>query len=71
MDLNHKVIAKINDDKCLQCGRCYTACLDSGYQAIEFPTSFEVPKVIKADCTGCALCVNVCPVEDAIHMVKA
>src|SRR5690606_24616304 len=26
----------INEANCLQCGRCYVACSDSGYQAIKF-----------------------------------
>ncbi len=25
------MVPKINDDKCLECGRCYLACSDSGY----------------------------------------
>lgn len=59
----------IKEDKCLQCGRCYNACSDSGYQAIKFDGFNTVPKIIEADCTGCAICHSVCPVEDAIHMV--
>jgi dihydropyrimidine dehydrogenase (NADP+) len=59
----------INEDKCLQCGRCYVACADSGYQAIKFDGYNTFPKIIEKDCTGCAICYAVCPVEDAIHMV--
>ena len=59
----------INEDKCLQCGRCYLACSDSGYQAIQFDGYNTFPKIIEKDCTGCAICHAVCPVEDAIHML--
>lgn len=59
----------INEDKCLQCGRCYLACSDSGYQAIKFEGYNTFPKIVEEDCTGCAICHAVCPVEDAIHML--
>jgi dihydropyrimidine dehydrogenase (NADP+) len=52
----------INEDKCLQCGRCYLACADSGYQAIKFDGYNTFPKIVEADCTGCAICHAVCPV---------
>ena len=35
------VLPEINNDLCVNCGRCYLACLDSGYQAIDFPRSHE------------------------------
>ena len=59
----------IDDKNCLQCGRCYLACSDSGYQAITFDGYGTVPKIVEGDCTGCAICHAVCPVQDAIHMV--
>ena len=62
-------IPEINDEKCLQCGRCYLACSDSGYQAIKFDGYNTFPIIVEEDCTGCAICHSVCPVENAIHMV--
>lgn len=59
----------INEDKCLQCGRCYLACADSGYQAITFDGYNTFPKIVEEDCTGCAICHAVCPVENAIEML--
>lgn len=59
----------INEANCLQCGRCYVACSDSGYQAIKFDGYNTFPKIIEKDCTGCAICHAVCPVQDAIHML--
>ena len=60
---------EINEQKCLQCGHCYLACADAGYQAIEFAGHNTFPKVVQENCTGCGLCVSVCTAEDAIHMV--
>ena len=53
---------------CINCGKCYMACNDSGYQAINFDSKTHLPKVTK-DCTGCTLCLSVCPIIDCIKMV--
>ena len=63
------LVPAIKESKCLQCGRCFLACADSGYQAIQFDGYNTVPRIVEQDCTGCAICHSVCPVEDAIHMV--
>lgn len=52
----------IDDDVCLKCGRCYLTCADNGYQAFRFDDHTKVPELIESKCTGCALCVAVCPV---------
>jgi len=62
------VIPLIHEDSCLKCGRCYLACLDSGYQAIKFTGFDSFPQIIEEACTGCALCHAVCPVEGSISM---
>lgn len=69
-DLNNKeqVIALIDDDMCINCGKCYIACADSGYQAIKFDSETHIPTVTD-DCTGCTLCLSVCPIIDCITMV--
>lgn len=43
-------------------------CNDSGYQAISFDPETHLPEVTD-DCTGCTLCVSVCPIIDCIQMV--
>lgn len=43
-------------------------CNDSGYQAIKFDPKTHIP-LITEDCTGCTLCVSVCPIIDCITMV--
>ncbi len=63
------VVALVNDDKCINCGKCYMTCADSGYQAITFDPVTHIPKVVEEDCTGCTLCYSVCPVLDCIDMV--
>lgn len=50
---------------CINCGKCYMACNDSGYQAIHFDPETHIPKV-NDDCTGCTLCLSVCPIIDCI-----
>ncbi|XP_030758990.1 dihydropyrimidine dehydrogenase [NADP(+)] isoform X2 [Sitophilus oryzae] len=63
-----QVVALIDDDMCINCGKCYMACNDSGYQAIEFDSKTHIPHV-NDDCTGCTLCLSVCPIIDCITMV--
>jgi Pyruvate/2-oxoacid:ferredoxin oxidoreductase delta subunit len=68
LSLTEHVVAKVNDDLCINCGRCMLTCNDTGYQAISFST--ETHKVeIKNECTGCGLCGTVCPVAGCIDFV--
>ncbi|MEQ9178398.1 MAG: NAD-dependent dihydropyrimidine dehydrogenase subunit PreA [Nitratireductor sp.] len=70
LNLNYVTKARINQDLCIQCGRCHIACEDTSHQAItaivDGQRRFEV---IEEECVGCNLCVNVCPVENCIDMV--
>eukprot|EP00731_Ephydatia_muelleri_P018077 Em0011g117a len=68
--LNNKdqVVAIIDQDMCINCGKCYMVCNDSGYQAIMFDPKTHLPTVT-SDCTGCTLCLSVCPIIDCIQMV--
>jgi dihydropyrimidine dehydrogenase (NAD+) subunit PreA len=69
LNLNYVTKAHINQDACIQCGRCYAACEDTSHQAIMAVKNgkrhFEV---MDDECVGCNLCVNVCPVENCISM---
>ncbi len=69
LNLNYVAKAKINQDLCIKCGRCFIACEDTSHQAISNTINgargFEV---IDEECVGCNLCVNVCPVENCITM---
>ncbi|KAH8366976.1 hypothetical protein KR200_012090 [Drosophila serrata] len=68
LDNKQQKVALIDDDMCINCGKCYMTCADSGYQAIEFDKDTHIPHV-NDDCTGCTLCVSVCPIIDCITMV--
>ncbi len=69
LNLNHIVKAKIDQDKCIKCGRCHIVCEDTSHQAItsmlDGQRHFEV---IDEECVGCNLCVSVCPVENCITL---
>ena len=67
LNLNYVSKAKINQDLCISCGRCYAACEDTSHQAISM-SSDRIFDVIDGECVACNLCVNVCPVEDCITM---
>jgi len=68
--LNNKqqAVALVNNELCINCGKCYMTCNDSGYQAIKFDAKTHIPTITE-DCTGCTLCVSVCPIPDCITMV--
>ena len=65
---HNQAVALVNDDLCINCGKCYMTCNDTGYQAINFSPDTHQP-LITDTCTGCTLCVSVCPVPDCITMV--
>ncbi|WP_299771620.1 NAD-dependent dihydropyrimidine dehydrogenase subunit PreA [uncultured Tateyamaria sp.] len=67
LNLNYVSKAKINQDLCISCGRCYAACEDTSHQAISMSED-RVFEVIDDECVACNLCVNVCPVESCITM---
>ncbi len=37
LDLNYKIVARIDPDKCIGCQLCYTACWDGAHQCIHVP----------------------------------
>ena len=67
LNLNYVTKARINQDLCIKCGRCYAACEDTSHQAISMSPD-RVFEVIDGECVACNLCVNVCPVADCITM---
>jgi dihydropyrimidine dehydrogenase (NAD+) subunit PreA len=69
LNLNYVTKARIDQDLCIKCGRCYAACEDTSHQAIAIKAG-RVFEVIDAECVACNLCVNVCPVENCITMER-
>ena len=67
LNLNYVAKAKIDQDSCIKCGRCYAACEDTSHQAISINED-RVFEVIDEECVACNLCVDVCPVENCISM---
>jgi len=62
------VIARINADICVWCGKCATVC---DYSAIKEVAAAgkSLASVNEASCTGCGICAPVCPV-DAIQIAQ-
>jgi dihydropyrimidine dehydrogenase (NAD+) subunit PreA len=69
LNLNYTEKAVIDQDLCIQCGRCHIACEDTSHQAI---TSMKDGQrwfeVMEDECVGCNLCTTVCPVPHCITM---
>ena len=69
LNLNYTTKARIDQDLCIKCGRCFIACEDTSHQAITATRNGERHfDVIDEECVGCNLCVSVCPVENCITM---
>ena len=69
LDTKQHVIALIDPEMCINCGKCYMTCNDTGYQAISFDEETHLPVVNEKSCTGCTLCYSVCPIIECIKMV--
>jgi dihydropyrimidine dehydrogenase (NAD+) subunit PreA len=71
LNLKYDIKARIDQDKCIECGLCHIACEDTAHQAImrekDGKRHFEV---IDSECVGCNLCMHVCPVEQCITMER-
>ena len=69
LNMNHVEKAVINQDACIQCGRCHVVCEDTSHQAITASKDGKRWFEIKEDeCVGCNLCVSICPVPECITM---
>jgi dihydropyrimidine dehydrogenase (NAD+) subunit PreA len=69
LNLNYVTKARIDQDLCISCGRCFAACEDTSHQAIAMNPG-RVFTVKDEECVACNLCVDVCPVEACITMVE-
>lgn len=73
LDLNYEIVARINNDICINCNKCYIACEDTAHQCIDMlkdENGNDILRVREEDCVGCNLCSIVCPVDGAIDMIE-
>ncbi len=72
LNLNYKIVARIDQDKCIRCNKCYIACEDAAHQCIDRIAQNGSAMVVvdEEHCVGCNLCKMVCPVENCIEMVQ-
>jgi len=69
LNLNYVEKAVIDQQLCIQCGRCHVVCEDTSHQAITHTVNGQRRfEVIDEECVGCNLCVSVCPVDGCISM---
>ncbi len=72
LDLQHQVVAQIDQTRCIHCNKCYIACEDAAHQCIDRVVDAKDVTQLVVDveeCVGCNLCAMVCPVDDCISMV--
>src|SRR5579872_518901 len=69
---NYKIVARIDQNTCIRCNKCYIACEDAAHQCIDrvAQNGSAMLVVDEERCVGCNLCQMVCPVENCIDMVQ-
>jgi dihydropyrimidine dehydrogenase (NAD+) subunit PreA len=73
LNLNYVTKARIDQESCIGCGRCFASCEDTSHQAIAMEVTDDGERIftVKDDeCVACNLCVNVCPVDQCITMER-
>ena len=72
LNLNYKIVARIDPELCITCGLCLIACQDAAHQAVAAlkENGQRRYQIIDAECVGCNLCMHVCPVPGCITMVR-
>jgi len=71
LNMNYDLKAVIDEELCIECGRCHISCEDTSHQAIKKTEEADGGnryEVVEDDCVGCNLCLHVCPVPDCITM---
>ncbi|EXX85010.1 dihydropyrimidine dehydrogenase [Paenibacillus darwinianus] len=73
LDLSYRIVARIDNETCINCNKCHIACEDTSHQCIERHADEEGQPFLtvrEEDCVGCNLCSIVCPVDGVISMVE-
>ncbi|MBO4556417.1 MAG: NAD-dependent dihydropyrimidine dehydrogenase subunit PreA [Elusimicrobiales bacterium] len=63
LNRDYIVYPKIDNEKCVGCGRCVISCYDGAHQAMEWDSEKRRPTCNHDKCVGCHLCAIVCPVQ--------
>lgn len=63
----HKVVSKMDPERCVKCGLCYVSCRDGGHMAIEIDSERNIT-IDENKCLGCAMCTLSCPVEGCLTL---
>ncbi len=67
LDREAKTIALIDEESCVRCNGCVTACNDVGFGAVKARAGMP-PRVDKGLCRSCGVCCSVCP-KDSIALI--
>ena len=73
LNLDYRVVARIDQETCIHCNKCYIACEDAAHQCIDRivrPDGGHDLVVDEGHCVGCNLCAMVCPVDACITMER-
>ncbi|HYL41626.1 MAG TPA: NAD-dependent dihydropyrimidine dehydrogenase subunit PreA, partial [Candidatus Binatus sp.] len=64
LDQSFRLLAQIDEDRCIHCNVCFAACDDGAHQAIKLERTNGTSHLrVDGDyCVGCRLCGYVCPV---------
>jgi dihydropyrimidine dehydrogenase (NAD+) subunit PreA len=68
LDQSFRLLAEIDDERCIHCNLCFSACEDGGHQAIHLERTNGTSRLsIDEDyCVGCRLCAHVCPIDGCV-----
>jgi dihydropyrimidine dehydrogenase (NAD+) subunit PreA len=68
LDQTFRLLAHVDEARCIHCNLCYAACNDGAHQAMRMEGSNGTSRiVVDGDhCVGCRLCGYVCPVDGCI-----
>lgn len=73
LNLNYKIVARVDQASCIHCNKCYIACEDAAHQCIDRVLQSDGSTNLVVDeehCVGCNLCAMVCPVDECIRMLE-
>lgn len=56
------------ETSCIGCGSCFVGCRDGGFRAMKWDPEARRPAVDLTRCTGCGLCLCLCP-SDSISLL--